>query len=46
MNEFSPITVGSKLEAMGRRLRRLNRYQALKLEQYLQDEDLQSIVAD
>lgn len=43
IKEFDPITVGHKLEEMGRRLRRLKRYQDLTLEQYLQDEDLQSI---
>jgi uncharacterized protein YutE (UPF0331/DUF86 family) len=44
MKEFSSITVGGKLEGMGKRLRRLNRYQALTLDEYLQDEDIQSIV--
>jgi uncharacterized protein YutE (UPF0331/DUF86 family) len=44
MKEFNPVTVGGKLEGMGKRLRRLNRYQDLTLDEYLQDEDTQSIV--
>lgn len=44
MKEFNPVTVGNKLEGMGKRLRRLNRYQDLTLDEYLQDEDIQSIV--
>ena len=44
MKEFNPITVGDKLEGMGKRLQRLNRYQALTLGEYLEDEDIQSII--
>jgi uncharacterized protein YutE (UPF0331/DUF86 family) len=44
VKEFNPVTVGDKLEGMGKRLRRLNRYQDLTLDAYLQDEDIQSII--
>ncbi|PSB19574.1 hypothetical protein C7B76_07195 [filamentous cyanobacterium CCP2] len=44
MKDFQPIEVGNKLTNMGKRLRRLNRYQTLTLNEYLQDEDLQSII--
>ncbi len=41
--EFSAVVVGEKLERMGQRLQRLRRFQALTLDAYLQDEDIQSI---
>lgn len=44
MKDFSTVTVGEKLEGMGKRLRRLNRFQTLTLDEYLQDEDTQSII--
>ncbi|MBD1847539.1 DUF86 domain-containing protein [Cyanobacteria bacterium FACHB-63] len=44
MKEFTPVTVGEKLEGIGRRLQRLDRFQSLTLDEYLQDEDIQSII--
>jgi uncharacterized protein YutE (UPF0331/DUF86 family) len=44
MKEFNSTTVGGKLERMGQRLRRLYRFRDLTLDEYLQGEDLQSIV--
>jgi uncharacterized protein YutE (UPF0331/DUF86 family) len=44
MKEFTPSAVGDKLTGMGKRLQRLNRYQLLSLDDYLSDEDIQSII--
>lgn len=44
MKQFDPVSVGKKLEAMGNRLKRLNRYQHLTLDEFLKNEDIQSII--
>jgi uncharacterized protein YutE (UPF0331/DUF86 family) len=44
MKNFQPVAVGEKLGNIGKRLQRLNRYQNLTLNEYQQDEDVQSII--
>ncbi len=44
MKEFEPASISSKLATMLKRLQRLRRYEALTLNEYLLDEDIQAIV--
>jgi len=44
MRDFIPLVIGDKLENMAKRLQRLDRYKHLKLNEYLENEDLQSII--